>query len=205
VSICVLLGAFAIVHLGSLGRAEPARRTLDAFPDAFGGWEAREGAFLEPAVLQALQPTDYLLRRDQDPDGRSVWLYIGYWGSQRRGAKPHSPKDCLPAGGWEPLEASTVTIALPPPFGEIAVNRYLVQKHRDQQLVLYWYQTQGKAIAGEMTAKIEMVKSSVARGRADGALVRVSSPVHGEINETSDRLVRYIRAMYPFLGEFVPN
>jgi len=133
-----------------------------------------------------------------------VWLFIGYWDRQRTGAQPHSPKNCLPGSGWDPLEASRITIPLQN-LAPITVNRYLLQKNRDQMLVFYWYQSQGRAVAGELTAKVEMVKNSIIRHRTDGALVRVSSPIYGSVQETSDLLIRYVQALYPVLGEYLPD
>jgi EpsI family protein len=204
-SLSLLIGALLVLHLRSSGEAVPIRKNLDSFPSAVGAWQARGGVLLDPETLNVLKPKEYLLRRDQDPSGRSVWLFIAYWDSLRKGATPHSPRNCLPGSGWEPLEASMVTIPLPQPFTPITVNKYLVQKDRDQQLVLYWYQSQGRAIAGEMAARVQLVKSSIARHRTDGALVRVSSPVYGGVQDTSDRLVRYVQAMYPALGDYLPD
>jgi len=152
-----------------------------------------------------LKAKDYLMRRDQDPSGKSLGLFVAYWDSQRKGAQPHSPTNCLPGAGWEPLEASRVTIPLPPPLAPITVNRFLIQKDRDQQVVFYWYQSQGKAIAGELAARGAMLKNSIVRHRTDGALVRISSPVYGNVQQTSEALVRYIQAMYPLLGEYLPD
>ncbi len=205
VSLVLLLGALLALHLRSSGEAMPIRKPFDDFPAALGDWQARGGAILEPGVLDVLKAKDYLMRRYQDRAGRNLWLFIGYWDSQRKGTQPHSPKNCLPGSGWEPLEASQMMVALPGPFSPIPVNRYLIQKEREQQLVFYWYDAQGKAVAGEVAARVEMVKSSILRHRTDGALVRVSSPVYGNVQETSDRLVKYIQAMYPVLGEFLPD
>jgi EpsI family protein len=204
-SLSLLLGALLVLHLRSSGEAVPIRKSLDSFPSAVGAWQARGGVLLEPEILYVLRAKEYLMRRDQDPSGLSVWLFIAYWDTLRKGATPHSPKNCLPGSGWEPLEASMITIPLPQPFTPITVNRYLVQKDRDQQLVLYWYQSQGTAIAGEVAARVQMVKNSIARHRTDGAIVRVSSPVYGGVQDTSDRLVRYVQAMYPALGDYLPN
>ena len=41
--------------------------------------------------------------------------------------------------------------------------------------------------------------------RTDGALVRVTSPVYGSAAETTERLVTYVQAMYPRLGEHLPG
>ena len=204
-SLSLLVGALLVLHLRTSGEAVPIRKSLDSFPIAVGSWQAREGVLLELDTLNVLKAKDYLIRRDQDSSGKSLWLFIAYWDSQRKGAQPHSPKNCLPGGGWEPLEASRMTIPLPRPMGSITVNRYLIQKDQDQQVVFYWYQSQGKAIAGEVTARAEMIKNSIVRHRTDGALVRVSSPVYGGLQETSDRLVGYIQALYPILGNYLPD
>src|SRR5437867_3099314 len=110
-----------------------------------------------------------------------------------------------PGAGWEPVEASLVTISLGPPYPAITVNRYLVQKDREQQVVLYWYQSQGQVIAGEVPARIAMVKRALVHNRTDGAIVRVMSPVYGSARETSDRLVAYVQAMYSVLGDYLPD
>jgi len=204
-SVSLLIGALLALQLRSSGEAVPIRKPLDGFPSAVGEWQGREGTILELDILNLLKAKDYLVRRYQDPAGRSLWLFIGYWDSQRKGAQPHSPKNCLPGGGWEPLEASRLAVSLPRPFAPITVNRYLIQKNRDQQVVLYWYQSQGRAVAGELEARLEMVKNSIVRHRTDGALVRVSSPVYGSMQETSDRVVKYIQAMYPVLDEYLPD
>jgi EpsI family protein len=204
-SLSVLIGALLVLHLRSPGEAVPIRKSLDSFPSAVGAWQAREGVLLEPEIQNLLKAKEYLMRRDQDPSGRSVWLFIAYWDTLRKGVTPHSPRNCLPGSGWEPLESSMVTIPLPQPFAPITVNRYLIQKDRDQQVVLYWYQSQGKAIAGEMAARVQLVKNSIVRHRTDGALVRISSPVYGSVQDTSDRLVRYVQAMYPVLGDYLPD
>jgi len=204
-SISLLIGALLVLQLRSAGEAVPTRKPLDTFPMALGEWRGREGTILGLDILNVLKARDYVMHRYQDSTGQSLWLFIAYWDSQRKGAQPHSPKNCLPGAGWEPLEASRITILLPRSLAPITVNRYLVQKGRDQQLVLYWYQSQGKAIAGEMEARVQMVRTSIARHRTDGALVRVTSPVYGSVQESFDRLVRYVQAMYPVLGDYLPD
>jgi len=204
-SLSLLIGTLLVLQVRSPGEAVPIRKGLDTFPTAVGNWQAREGVLLELDTLNVLRPKDYLMRRDQDPSGTSLGLFIAYWDSQRKGAQPHSPKNCLPGAGWEPLEASRVTIPLPPPLESITVNRFLIQKDREQQVVFYWYQSQGKAIAGELAARVAMLKNSILRHRTDGALIRISSPVYGNMQQTSDRLVQYIQVMYPMLSAFLPD
>ena len=68
------------------------------------------------------------------------------------------------------------------------MNRFLLQKDAAQQLVFYWYHSQGRAIAGELAARVEF-----------------TSPIYGSVSETSERLVSYVQAMYPILTEYLPD
>ena len=205
VSLAVLLGALLVLQLRSTGEAVPIRKSLDSFPATLGEWQGRRGTIFSTEILDKLKLKDYVMRDYGDGAGRSVNLYIGYWDTQRKGAVIHSPKNCLPGSGWEPVEASFLTIALPAPYPPITVNRYLIQKDRDQLLVLYWYHAQGHAIAGEVPARIEMVRSALIHNRTDGAIVRLMSPTYGSARDTSARLVAYVQAMYPILGDFLPG
>ena len=205
-SSAVLLAALLALQLRSPGEAVPMRRALDAFPDSIAGWHARQDSLLQSDIQSLLTIDDYLMRRYVDEAGRSLWLYVGYWASQRRGAaQVHSPRNCLPASGWEPIEASRVTIDVAGRPGSLTVNRYLIQKDRELQVVMYWYHAQGTPIAGEIPAKIQMMRSAIFRNRTDGALVRVSSSVSGGVADTTERLVRYVQALYPILGDYLPD
>jgi EpsI family protein len=204
VSCLLLLGALLVLQFRSAGEAVPIRKPFDTFPDTVGTWRSQEDRLFNADVLNTLKADDYLMRRYTDPAGRNLWLYIGYWATQRKGAQIHSPRNCLPAGGWEPVEAGRATIPLGG-HGQVTVNRYLIQKDREMQVVLYWYQSQGRVVAGELPAKIEMVRSAIFRNRTDGALVRVSTSVSGGVEETTVRLVAYVQALYPVLGEYLPD
>ena len=141
-SCSLLIGALVVLHLRSTGEAVPVRKPLDTFPLLVGDWHGREATIFETDILNVLKTNDYVMRRYVDSGGRSLWLFIGFWQTQRKGAQPHSPRNCLPGGGWEPLEATQLVVTLPRPYGPITVNRFLLQKDAAQQLVFYWYHSQ---------------------------------------------------------------
>jgi EpsI family protein len=205
VAAVLLVGALVVLQLRSTGEAVPIRKPLDTFPAVLGVWQEQQSASLASEELNVLKVNDYVMRRYVDGQRRYLWLYIGYWATQRKGAQIHSPQNCLPGGGWEPVEASRLTIDLPAPYQPIVVNRYLIQKDRDLQVVLYWYQARGKVLASEFRAKIEMVQSAIVSNRTDGALVRVSTPTYGNAQDATERLVQYVQSLYPVLGEYLPD
>jgi EpsI family protein len=205
ISAALLIGTFVFLQFRSVGEGVPLRRAFDTFPESLGAWKGQDDTVFDVETVKILKMSDYLMRRYGDGNGHSVWLYMAYWQSQRRGSDIHSPKNCLPAGGWEPVEASRLAISVAGRSAPISVNRYLVQKDRQMQIVLYWFQAQGTVVAGELDAKIEMVRSAIFRNRTDGAVVRLSSPVYGSVPETTDELVQYIQLLYPVLREYLPD
>ena len=204
VSVALLLVAFVGLHLRSTSEGVPLRKSFDSFPGLIGDWKGRDDTQFSAEIIDTLRMSDYLVRRYVDPAGHSAWLYLAYWQSQRRGSDIHSPKNCLPGGGWEPVETSLLTV---PVAGStpITANYYLIQKDRQMQVVIYWFQAQGTVVARELDAKIEMVRSAIFKNRTDGALVRISSPVQGTVPETKDRLVRYVQSLQPVLREYLPE
>jgi EpsI family protein len=203
-SVACLVAALLVLQWRSQGEAVPLRRGLDSFPSGVGGWQGQEATLLDVELLNILKVDDYLIRRYVDPAGRSLWLYIGYWQTQRKGAQMHSPKNCFPGSGWDPLEASTVAIPLEGGH-RLTVNRFVVQKGVQRQVVFYWYRAQGQDVAGEVAAKMSMVRSAITRNRTDGALLRVSALVEGTVSQTSEQLAEYIRTIYPALSDYLPG
>ena len=103
----VLFACFA-VGAGVLARAErpepvPVRTSFDTFPMRLGVWNGVQEPPLTPDILAVLGVDDYLFRLYFKPDRSEVGLYVGYYGSQRQGDTMHSPLNCLPGAGWEPL------------------------------------------------------------------------------------------------------
>ena len=82
-------------------------------------------------------------------------LYIGYYKSQRQGATYHSPKNCLPGSGWAFLHTGTIALhGTQAPGPPVEINKFIIQKGLDKQLVLYWYQDRGRIITSEYWAKV---------------------------------------------------
>jgi EpsI family protein len=185
--VLVLTVAAAGLHHLSHGEAVPLSKPLNTFPLQLQDWQGIDLP-LEPRIVQALGVSDYLDRAYQSAGNSPVFLYVGYYKSQRTGVSIHSPKNCLPGAGWEPVTAGHV--ALPLPNGERAiVNQYVVENGLRRQLVLYWYQSHGRIIASEYRGKVYMVLDSLRLNRTDAALVRVSSPIAVQNEQASYKQV----------------
>ena len=165
---------------------------------------------MEPEILQVLGVDDYLSRAYYRPDGRGVGLYAGFYKSQRQGDTIHSPLNCLPGAGWEPLSQTRLRIAdAGGPGAGIEVNRYVVQKGLERQLVLYWYQSHGRVVASEYTSRLLLIHDAIRLNRTDGSLVRVISPIpvgDDDGGASAEALaVEFVRVLFPALSGYLPS
>jgi EpsI family protein len=156
-----------------------ANRPLHEFPSVIATWQSEDLPF-DYQVARAIGADDYT-NREYSGGGRPIEVYIGYYKNQRSGEAIHSPRNCLPGEGWQPIRSALLQIgsAETPVF----VNEYIVEKGARRDLVLYWYQTHGRIIASEYLAKFWLVVDGVRHRRTDGTLVRLwTTAEDGEIS-----------------------
>ena len=132
-------------------------------------------------------------------------LYVGFYDSQQQGKTVHSPKNCLPGSGWEPMSAATDTISV----GRdepATVNRYVIANQTQQAIVYYWYQGRGRVAANEYAVKWHLLRDAAVKRRTDEALVRIIVPVTPTMSiSQADALARdAARRLIPTLAQFLP-
>jgi len=203
ITAALLLGTWALLH--SLHHAEKivARQPLSDLPHMLESWKGKD-APLQQSIVDAVGVTDYTNRVYLGAGGIPIQLYVGYYASQRAGDSIHSPKNCLPGSGWDPIRSEYATIPISA-RSQIVVNEYLIQRDLNKQLVFYWYQSGSRVIASEYSAKFWMVADAISRNRTDGTLVRIITPVvDGEANARV-RLIEFTQVLVPQLKELLPN
>jgi len=131
-----------------------------------------------------------------------IELYIGYYRDPRSGDRIHSPKNCLPGSGWEPVHSAELQLGtldgLP-----VVVNEYLVEQGKDRAMVLYWYQTSRRVIASEYSAKYWLIVDGLKHRNTDGTMVRIwTSSADGELSAQA-RATEFARQVYPRVAELL--
>ena len=183
------------------------RKPLSEFSNSLGRWTGREAPKMSDDVLAALGADDLLNRYYSARREPAVSLFVGYYRSQREGDTIHSPLNCLPGAGWLPVVKERAAIQVPGRAAPIVVNRFVIRKGADRQVVLYWYQSQGRVIASEYWSKFYMVYDAVRLNRTDAAMIRVVSPIHPDETDATaanDRAVQFVQAMFPSLVTYLP-
>jgi len=211
-----VLFACMMVATGVIARAShiepvPIRASFDKFPMQIGGWKGSDLPPIPPDIMAILRADDYLNRVYVSPGKYGAGLYIGYYRSQRQGDAIHSPLNCLPGAGWEPASQSllAIPIAGAAAAGTISVNRDVIRKGIDEQLVLYWYQSHGRVVANEYWSKFYLIRDAVRLNRTDAALVRVIVPVPPNLGgaeaKAEEQAVDFVRSIFPKLSDYLPS
>lgn len=199
----VLVVSLILVNTVSHGETVIPRQPLLDLPYSLGEWQGQEKP-LPADTLRAVGVTDYANRLYVRQDSTPIQTYIGYYASQRTGDTIHSPKNCLPGAGWDPIRAGYTTIVVVPER-RITVNEYLIQQDQNRQLVFYWYQGRGRIIASEYWGKFWMIADAIALNRTDSALVRLNTPIHDSEHEARSRLISFTELLFPYLEQLIPN
>lgn len=89
----------------------------------------------------------------------------------------------------------------------LPVNRAIIQKGLSRQLVLYWFEQRGRQMTSGYAAKAVTLWDALTKGRTDGALVRVVTPIPlGETpTEAEERLVRFLGHSLEVLPRYIPG
>lgn len=194
----------------SLTRSEKvaSARPLVELPDQLDTWVKVQEGVVDAATQEVLKADDTLNRSYSSAKvGLGANLFVAAFRSQRHGAAPHSPKNCLPGSGWTPIVSDIINLNLPGRANPIEVNRYIIQRGDSKSLVLYWYQSRERTVASEYKAKLYTMLDAVKDNRTDTALVRVVIGLNGnESNEKAQAAAEdFIRAFFAPLRQHLPS
>ncbi len=185
----------------------PEVPSYSSFPMQVEQWQGTSGT-MEQKFIDALKFDDYMMADYRHPGGASVNLYVAYYGSQRKGASIHSPRSCIPGGGWEIQSLSTRTIeGVKIGDKQLQVNRLMIQLGDTRQLVYYWFQQRGRVMTNEYLVKWYLFWDALTRNRTDGALVRLTAvaPKSVDIAEVDRTLEEFARDIGPQLERYIPE
>jgi len=211
VTFLLLVSLFVTIGIGQREKVVLVRKDFSQFPMEINGWLGQKSR-IDRDALDLLKLDDYLMadytRETSAGDIEAMNLYSAYYNQQEAGAAAHSPKTCLPGGGWRIEESSEEFL----PYvgtnpGGLLVNRFVIKKGEQSQIVYYWFQQRGRIIASEYMVKWYLLLDSIKYGRTDGALVRLTTLVRpGEdVAKADTRLAKFAKLIQPVLSEYIPE
>lgn len=183
---------------------EPDVRPLSRLPLEIAGWQSLGELGMETAVEAELE-ADLNVQRTYEGHGLPpVWLYIGYYGTERGGRPRHVPRGCYTGAGWTILGTRVLDVSAQDP---LRTNEYVIERNGERRLVHYWYRSYRRTgMLGGFDQNLDRAVGRITDRRADGALVRLSTPILATDEVTArGRLTAFAAALDPILGAHWPT
>ena len=200
---------FCLLQVSQSVKETPIKRSLSEFPTRVGDWTRVNTRSLSNSAINLLRPDDYIDYTYSSVDSSVLNLFVSYYGSLENNGGYHSPRNCIPANGWDISFAKT--LALNANYSEskpkpVRINMLYAKKGIDTKVILYWYQSRGRIISSEYSEKIYLVWDSLFQRRRDGSLVMITAHVKdGKINELVSSVKAFASQSMMILEEFIPS
>lgn len=187
--------------------AIPIKKPLSLFPHQIADYHLSNSFQSSGEVLKMLGVDDYIQYNYINEANSRINLYAGFYKAVGVSGSYHSPKNCLPGGGWGIDTVKKVDLqAGIENKNNSTVSEMLIRNGADYQVVLYWYQNRGRIIASEYWEKIYLVLDALFKGRRDGTFVRIMTVAQdGDIKGAEDRIKAFAEQVMPLLDEHLPG
>ena len=196
----LFLATALLVHAGTAATVVPNKPPLNEYFRDISGYIPLQDIDLIEEATRLLQLDDYLFTYYAGPSG-PVNLYIGYYYTAGKASAAHSPLICYPSQGWkiteQPARYSREIGGFALEYEEITTTY-----GRQQELVLYWYQTYARTQPKAYRTKIDIAFNKLLRRGEQHAFVRVSVPYDDNREEAQAAAMEFIRVFFPRLVEF---
>ena len=204
--VLVVVGASATIDQG-IAMTPPSSKPLFGLPYDIEGWTANRILDLDPEVEAVLAADDYVGADMSNPAGDGVNLFVAYIERKRGRATWHSPQQCIPGGGWKIKSIDHIQLIDAHTGDPFFANRVLIERNQVRQLVYYWFQQRGRRFASEWTVRYYVILDSLLKGRTDGALVRLVTPLEkgADIEAAEAKLKAFASELSIPLPQYVPE
>ena len=194
---CTLLAA----KMSDKRLPEELAAPLESVPMEIAGWQSEPDLKLDEDTENVLLASSYLKRRYFREPSDWMDVFVAYYAMQKAGETMHSPKNCLPGGGWEIWNYEDATFNTSD-GREVTINKYYIQKGKSRLVVLYWYQNRERVVASEYYAKICLIWDALVKRRTSGSIVRLMVP---DDPESAEEGIEFAAELIPLLDKAMPE
>ena len=205
--ILLILGTWFALQNSSSVTAIPIKQSLSSFPTTIGQWKRVHSSTSSADVVELLGVDDEIYYTYQNASGKNITLYVGYYKAVGVTGAYHSPKNCLPGGGWgiDTIHPFSIETGIEGDSQSV-ITEMLIRNGNSYQVVLYWYQNRGRVIASEYWEKIYLVLDGLFLGRRDGTFVRIMFSVQdSEIAQASIEAGKFAELVMNNLESHLPG
>jgi len=174
-----------------------AKIKVSDFPMTIGQWQATDIPLSE-RDYQILETRNLIMRDYKNPQGDSVVLYIIYSEDNRKVS--HPPEVCYMGSGASIVNKSAAQIT-----DSIKAVKLVTETPKNAQMVVYWYKAGSLYTDQYLKQQLKVVVDRMLRKRTSGALIRISSEIKNNDQDSTLRLLKtFAGQIEPLLEKYIP-
>lgn len=195
-AVLVLVGASRYVDRS---HPVPLMQGLSEVSLVNAGWTGRE---VPPA--EAFSGVDQSLSRSYRTEfGEEVQVSFWYFESQSQGKELVNPRTAALHADAKRVRLNIVG------RGEVELNRRVVRGEGRTNMIVFWYDLNGRILASPLAVKWYTAFDAVAYGRTNGALMWVAVDLRSDDEAGNKQAVatleKFVSTFYPALDRYLPN
>jgi EpsI family protein len=201
-SIVIIMLALAtcLRYTHMIRASSPPGLRLGEFPMSVSGYQGKDMPYPD-WLPDELGAREFFIRQYEGEESPSMTLYVAYFDA-RYGGTAHNPDVCYPAQGWEIVARSRNAVKA---GGKtIELTRLLVQKGLTKELVLFYFQTGDRTVPELSQYRLSAIVQGILFNKIGGAIVLISAPIHGTIEETYTQETEFLSIVGPMLARYLP-
>jgi EpsI family protein len=202
--IILLVMTSAVIY--GFPRSEPSRKktSLKQTLSDIKGWNNDGVVELDGEIVKALDLDDYA-NQGFSSDKGSVFLYIGYYFSNKKIGAAHDPLVCFPGQGWVASNIQKRAFSVDS-AGKMSVyaSTMTVEKGMQKELVVYWFQANDRSASGTFWQKVNGLWNRLSKRPEDNAFVRVTISLKGKTSDEAYSIAhQFIKSFYPAFLNYI--
>ena len=148
--ITLLAATWYTLQTTSQVTATPIKKSLSLFPHQIADYHLSNSFQSSAGEIEMLGVDDYIQYNYIDEANTYINLYAGFYKAVGVSGSYHSPKNCIPGGGWgiDAIKKVVLETGIENKK-QSTVSEMLIRNGAEYQVVLYWYHNRGRIIASE--------------------------------------------------------
>ena len=153
-------------------------------------------------VIDILETEDILLRQYRAEGGTPIHFQLVFSEDNRKGT--HPPDVCLEGGGWDIVAKTAVELRNVEGHSTVSCWEIIARKSSEQSYHLYSYRCGDTYTPSFWKQQLTIFLNGLLNRNASGALIEVSMPVNGSLEEARRRSMRLFAVAVPYLDRNLP-
>ena len=168
-------------------------------PIIVNNWYGRDLP-MDERTYEILETRDAIMREYVNSDKETMLLAVVF--SQNNRKISHPPEVCFSGGGWSIASKDKQFVTIN--SKEIEINRLILEKGSEKQVVLYLYKAGDILTSNYYAQQFNVILNGMLHKNTSSALIRISTNIAEDVDKTTVLTKQFAKEIIPLLEQSLP-